>query len=562
MKKMLSIFLLIVCVALMLPGKSSANWFMENVVNGIPSEWDPIGKYLIRPIEEEVPKLKLNGLIRTRLSISTHRHPFKGTYMNNTNDPRMGVPPGPPTPDYVGDRSRVKYNVQNWEWLGELEAKYAVSDNIRFVAIGNFVYDAAYDVDSDVRHYFGEWKNDWQQWHYYRTGKRILKECYVDIDSPLGSPLRYRLRLGKQFVTWGRVDGARIMDIINPEDFREGPEHAGDDWEYFKLGLWMANFYTNWDRYNFQFLIIPDFEHNVFTHRSVNNSAPGHMWEFEMPPPTPHLLRAARDLGALPGQTVPIVTGWKKPSDFTLDDIELAVRFGALIAGWDFHVSYFYTWPDFPAPFVRSAEQVPDTVPGIPPGGLTFLYLELDHKRIHQFGANFEKTYFMPRTNKAIVFRGEMLYTINQLYEDMDEVDNQSKHNTWLFAFPIIEWTKEASGGLPWTFAFRMDTRIIEGFHDGLHDLPNGQTIRRHKNDFTFSILKFFYNARIFSLSWVSYDATQTGWWFHTYWSLDFTDKIKGMIEYNHYEGSGPPGSLTGQFENRDNIGIGFQYSF
>ena len=61
-----------------------------------------------------------------------------------------------------------------------------------------------------------------------------LRELYVD--TGFGDNLT--LRLGKQQVVWGKSDGVKFLDIINPTDFR----HWGQDsMEDSRIPLWMIN---------------------------------------------------------------------------------------------------------------------------------------------------------------------------------------------------------------------------------------------------------------------------------------------------------------------------------
>lgn len=61
----------------------------------------------------------------------------------------------------------------------------------------------------------------------------VLREFYFDtnIDD-------WYFRLGKQQVVWGTADGIKLLDIINPTDFREMNQNAAED---SRLPVWMIN---------------------------------------------------------------------------------------------------------------------------------------------------------------------------------------------------------------------------------------------------------------------------------------------------------------------------------
>ncbi len=60
-----------------------------------------------------------------------------------------------------------------------------------------------------------------------------LREFYADIDLD-----RVYLRLGKQQVVWGEADGLKVLDVLNPQSFRE---FILADFEDSRIPLWTAN---------------------------------------------------------------------------------------------------------------------------------------------------------------------------------------------------------------------------------------------------------------------------------------------------------------------------------
>lgn len=83
--------------------------------------------------------------------------------------------------------------------------------------------NAIYDSEADPNSYQGHksyTQNDW------------LREAYID--TKLGP---VDLRLGKQQVVWGTADGIKLLDIINPTDFREYSQNTMDE---SRIPVWMA----------------------------------------------------------------------------------------------------------------------------------------------------------------------------------------------------------------------------------------------------------------------------------------------------------------------------------
>ena len=80
----------------------------------------------------------------------------------------------------------------------------------------------------------------------------LLRELYVDTevgdeDSPVS------LRIGKQQVVWGTADGIKLLDIINPTDWREFAQNTMDE---SRIPVWMLNGETDLDSGgNVQFIL-------------------------------------------------------------------------------------------------------------------------------------------------------------------------------------------------------------------------------------------------------------------------------------------------------------------
>ncbi|MEY3002340.1 MAG: hypothetical protein RLZZ428_715, partial [Pseudomonadota bacterium] len=68
--------------------------------------------------------------------------------------------------------------------------------------------------------------------HRINSQYDYLRELYVDT-----SAYGWDFRLGKQQVVWGKADGVKFLDIINPTDFRHWGQDAMED---SRIPLWMV----------------------------------------------------------------------------------------------------------------------------------------------------------------------------------------------------------------------------------------------------------------------------------------------------------------------------------
>lgn len=140
-----------------------------------------------------------------------------------------------------------------------------------------------------------------------------IRELYFDIFLQNSD-----IRIGRQFVIWGVLEGVRVTDEINPMDFRE---LIMLDLLDYRIPLWTfrLDHYTPIGK--FEFLWIPEVRHD--------EPAPeGSEWE---------LL-----------QTVP---NTNVPDRFGLRESEVGLKYTADVGDAEFSLSYFYTWDDFPTIF-------------------------------------------------------------------------------------------------------------------------------------------------------------------------------------------------------------------
>jgi hypothetical protein len=97
-----------------------------------------------------------------------------------------------------------------------------LSDNAALHAELNFVVDPEAE-QTDYQSHVDYSQNDY------------LRELYVD--AAFGEAGDVELRVGKQQVVWGTADGAKLLDIINPTDYRELAQNTMED---SRIPVWMA----------------------------------------------------------------------------------------------------------------------------------------------------------------------------------------------------------------------------------------------------------------------------------------------------------------------------------
>jgi hypothetical protein len=124
--------------------------------------------------------------------------------------------------------------------IGELQATNAGIDQdggdlLKFENSLNLFINGTFTDDTSLHAQFNlvydtEGINGFRS-HEWDTQNDILRELYVDTTA---GPLD--LRIGKQQVVWGTADGIKLLDIVNPTDWREFVQNTMED---SRIPVWM-----------------------------------------------------------------------------------------------------------------------------------------------------------------------------------------------------------------------------------------------------------------------------------------------------------------------------------
>ena len=229
-----------------------------------------------------------------------------------------------------------------------------------------------------------------------------VKEFYLDLY--LG---QIDVRLGRQYVVWGVIEGIRIVDEINPLDFRE---LILPDLLDYRIPLWTAklNYYIG--NSNLEMLWIPELR--------FHKPAPaGSEWELFQ-----------------------ILDRTTQPRGFDHTDIKLfdprlseyGIRFITDLFNAEVSLSYFYTWDDYPTAFrIISNSGIQQLAFNEEPAILP------TYTRMHMFGST-----WVQEIGGDIV-RAELAYVTGKYFavadRDIDgdgylDFDGEVKRNHWRWA--------------------------------------------------------------------------------------------------------------------------------
>lgn len=330
-----------------------------------------------------------------------------------------------------------------------LDAKYPINETARVFFAGWAYHDLVYNLfDYDTVAARSERNQEEPLVFVERLAEErdshvmAIRELYVD-----ASWGELEMRVGKQYVIWGVLEGVRIVDEINPMDFRE---MILPDLLDYRISLWTLklDYYT--DSADYQLLWIPD----VKFHKPAPR---GSEWEL------------LQDVCA--EQEADILCITNKPKSFSLENSEIGFRVGKTIFDTELTLSYLYTWDDFPVIF--RTIRIPRERATEPTASAFYP----TYTRISMYGATAVKQF------GSYIFKSELAYVTDKYFgvrnttdEDGDEYldyDGAIKrdHVRYGIGLEFNIWETDFAPGLTrWTI-LDYHPSIIQGRHDTAYNL-------------------------------------------------------------------------------------------
>jgi len=239
---------------------------------------------------------------------------------------------------------------QKFESLVQPRLDWRLSEGLTMTAIARLRLDAIGDLgpDSGQPANYSDINGFW-----YNSEKAALDLREVFLDWDLGDTF---LRLGRQQVVWGQADGFKVLDVVNPQSFRE---FILDDFDDSRIPLWMANVEWSLGAENtLQLLWIPDPTYHELAE-----------------PGTPYMFTSPLLIPAAAMEPEALITEPERPGGL-VEASDLGARYRTFVKGWDLSLNYLYSYGDLPV-FL-------DTVTPTGTAGLTIY--EPEYRRNHLFG--------------------------------------------------------------------------------------------------------------------------------------------------------------------------------
>lgn len=342
---------------------------------------------------------------------------------------------------------------------------------------------------------------DWSRRHF--PGDRVeleLRELFID--AYLGDSY---LRLGKQQIVWGEADGLKVLDLVNPQSFRE---FILDDFEDSRIPLWSVKWEVSLDNiWNAQLLLIPDQTY----HEVPDGDAVFALSSPELVPAVP--------------AGVPVTAATREVPDRPLADADVGVQLGAHLNGWDVTVNYLYHYAD--SPVVRLTGQ---------PGGVV---LDARYERTHTMGGTLANAF------GDLTVRAEGGYSSNRYFPAPGAADGvvQSGEVSYVLGFDWMGFTDTLAS-----------LQIFQSFAD-----VDGRAARdRVETDATLLLERTFANdtvtLSVLAIHDVDRGDGQAGVEVRYAYRANLVLRLALDVFY------GPDEGRFGQFDARDRLVLGVEY--
>jgi len=277
-----------------------------------------------------------------------------------------------------------------------------------------------------------------------------LREMYLDMYFD-----NLDVRVGKQFVVWGVLEGIRIVDEINPMDFRE---LILPDLLDYRIPLWTLKVDYFSENTTYEFLWIPELKFH-------QPAAPGSEWELFQ-----------------------VLDSTTEPENFNPKFSEVGFRVKRDMFDAEFSFSYFYTWDDYPTTFrIISLDDVRSTEP------TQNLPIFPTYSRMQIFGTTVTKEIKGDILKAEFAFVTDKYFAIVDKYTDGfldDDGDVKRNHIRWGVGYDFSFWGADFSPAIAQWVILNYDESILSDQFDTTFNLFIRKPIQKHSAVFTLLVIR------------------------------------------------------------------------
>jgi len=334
-----------------------------------------------------------------------------------------------------------------------------------------------------------------------------LREFYLETE--IGQSY---FTLGKQQIVWGKADGLKVLDVVNPQDFRE---FILDDFDDSRIPLWSVNAEISIDDSTLQLIWIPDQTYHVLP-------ALDSLYAFTSPAQIPVApLGVSVDLRSV-----------KKPDRF-FSDADYGVRLTSFVDGWDVTLNYLYHYNDTPVPFRSLTLGSQPTVTVTP-----------EYERTHLIGGTFSNAF------GDFVLRGEIGYSTDRYFLTDNANDSDGVIKSDEFAYVLgLDWS-----GIDETF---LSVQLFQS-----HVLNEQPGLVRDKTDtiVTFLARRDFMNDTVIAEVLWLHNTNNNDGLVRPNVSYQWQENTKVWVSVDVFYGD--ENGVFGQFDANDRVVLGVEWGF
>ena len=209
---------------------------------------------------------------------------------------------------------------------------------------------------------------------------------------------------GKQQIVWGKADGLKVLDVVNPQDWRE---FILDDFDDSRIPLWAVNLEKTFDDKTIQFITILEQQYHEYPEQGEAYAITSPLFVPEVPT----------------GVDVHVHT--RKEPKRVFKDADFGLRMTGFSSGWDYSLNYLYHYDDNAALFRQIV---------ITPQGPQ-VHIRPEHKRSHLIGGSVSNAF------GDLTIRSELGVSLDKYYSTNDLNDKDGVVKTNELAYVIgLDW--------------------------------------------------------------------------------------------------------------------------
>lgn len=321
------------------------------------------------------------------------------------------------------------------------------------------------------------------------------------------------LTLGKQQIVWGKSDGLKVLDIVNPQSFRE---FILDDFESSRIPLWTVNIEYSFTRWDLQFIWIPDPTYHALAKQ-------GATYAFTSPELVPT---------APPGVQINIERANRPTNGFLDSDVGLRVT--TFWQGWDLTFNYLYQYNN--APVLRQSLSMLNNAPVVT--------ITSDYERTHIIGATASNAF------DDWVVRGEIGYFSEHYF-----IGNNPLQNQGVIKSPELHYVLGLDWNAPWDIL--LSGQLIQSWV-----IKDADKTTRDKVDTTLTGLirrNFLYDTLVAEVL-VIVNTNNGDGIIRPKISYEWQDNLKTWIGADIFYGNRQ--GIFGQFDQNDRVAMGIEVSY